>query len=661
MNRLKISLPVYFSKRFAYQIYTAMLSDSVGKPSSEFVSLADGDVPYQKTPVKLIAFYLPQFHPIPENDEWWGKGFTEWTNVTKAVPQFVGHYQPHMPGELGYYDLRVPDVQARQIELAQKYGISGFAFHYYWFNGKRLLDKPLEMFMESKNNFSFCLCWANENWTRRWDGQEDDVLIAQVHTPESDLQFIQDISLYFRDERYIRVKGRPLLIVYRPNIIPDINNTVNLWRKYCKDHGLGDPYLVAAQTFWFADPREVGFDAAVEFPPHNMPVTDIRHMMRFANRSYQGHVIDYKEVMQYSMLKERPDYQLFRTVFPGWDNEARKPGRGYSFVFSSPGLYKKWLLNLMKYTLRNVDDPEKRIVFINAWNEWAEGAHLEPDRKYGYAYLQATADALRELDEVGSISCQPIIIFQPGKVGSTSIHTSLERNYQRSGLFVPIYHAHILENIDQQIEFVSRVRTSASNTVKKLLKGKDLRRQIDEHPEISWNVISLVRDPVAQKVSALFQLIDEYIPDWRQRTSSDLIMNMQKILVGQEEFEPERLDSWFDKQIKPIWGIDVLAIPFSSEKGYHIYRDKNLNLIIIRLEDLNRVAKRAFQEFLGFREFEIISTNVGAEKPYHSLYEQFKKIPIPVSYLEKAYSTKYVQHFYTDDEIAKFRSRWAGN
>ena len=383
------------------KIYSDLVTMAKGKQRDEYVPITkEGIFPAKESLVKLIAFYLPQFHPIPENDEWWGKGFVEWTNVSKAVPQFVGHYQPHLPGELGFYDLRVPEIQKRQIELARHYGIYGFAFHYYWFNGKRLLEKPLDLFLNSDEDFPFCVCWANENWTRRWDGQEHELLIAQNHSPESDLRFIEDISSILKDPRYIRIDGRPLLIVYRANIIPDIKNTVKLWRDYCIDHGIGNPYLVAAQTFWFEDPRLVDFDAAVEFPPHNVSMTNITNAVQVSNPTYQGNVYAYSEIVRKSTSLPEKEYKVFKTIFPGWDNEARKPEKGNSFAFASPARYKDWLLKTAEITLRD-PDPEKRLVFINAWNEWGEGAHLEPDRKYGYAYLQATLDALKSINGVG--------------------------------------------------------------------------------------------------------------------------------------------------------------------------------------------------------------------------------------------------------------------
>jgi lipopolysaccharide biosynthesis protein len=373
--------------------YATMLAAAGGKEGDEYVPLSNVDFSFEQTQAKLIAFYLPQFHPVPENDLWWGKGFTEWTNVSKAIPQFVGHYQPRLPGELGFYDLRVPEVQRRQVELARKYGIHGFCFYYYWFNGKRLLEQPLDQFVsDSENNFPFCICWANENWTRRWDGLDNDILIAQNHTPESDIEFITHVLPLLEDERYIRVDDRPLLIVYRATLLPDPAGTARRWREYAQEHGLPGLYLAAVQGFGFSDPRPIGFDAAIDFPPNTLSVKDINHLVQFLNPDYAGQVYRYSDAVAQSGRQPVP-YPLFQTVFPGWDNESRRPGRGFSFAFSTPGAYEEWLTQVCQKTM-TISEPDQRLVFINAWNEWSEGAYLEPDRRYGYAYLQATANAL---------------------------------------------------------------------------------------------------------------------------------------------------------------------------------------------------------------------------------------------------------------------------
>jgi lipopolysaccharide biosynthesis protein len=378
--------------------YQNSLRTASAKNVDEFVPLTETEFSSERALVKLVAFYLPQFHPIPENNIWWGRGFTEWSNVSKAVPQFVGHYQPHLPGELGFYDLRLPEVEERQVELARKYGIHGFAFYYYWFNGKRLLERPLDNYLHNQNiDFPFCICWANENWTRRWDGLENDILIAQDHTPESDIAFIRDLAPLLRDSRYIHINDRPLIIIYRAQLLPELAETVKRWREYCRQEGLGNPYLVAVQGFGFDNPYEIDFDAAIEFPPLNQNLPDINSSMKILNPQYQGKIYRYYDVIRNSRYRKLPSFKLFRGVFPGWDNEARKPERGFSFAFSSPRAYQSWLNQVCQETIQTESDPEKRLVFINAWNEWAEGAHLEPDRKYGYAYLEATTKALRAL------------------------------------------------------------------------------------------------------------------------------------------------------------------------------------------------------------------------------------------------------------------------
>ena len=219
--------------------------------------------------VRAIAFYLPQFHTIPENDLWWGPGFTEWTNVTRARPSFVGHYQPHLPADMGFYDLRVADTRAKQAALAAAYGLHGFCYYYYWFAGKRLLETPVEaMLATGEPDFPYCLCWANENWTRRWDGADQEVLIAQNPSRADDERLIRDLLPHFRDPRYIRINGKPLFIVYRIGVLPNVAASAQLWRRIAQQEGIGELYLCAAKTYDTGDPTVYGFDAVVEFPPH---------------------------------------------------------------------------------------------------------------------------------------------------------------------------------------------------------------------------------------------------------------------------------------------------------------------------------------------------------------------------------------------------------
>lgn len=381
--------------------YKEMLMDMYlksHKKSELFVERKnDFKVNLKSDDIKLIAFYLPQFHLFKENENWWGRGFTEWTNVTKAIPQFIGHHQPQLPIDVGFYDTRLVETQKRQIELAKQYGIYGFCFHHYWFSGKRLMERPVDIFLENIQDldFPFCLCWANENWTRRWDGMENDVLIAQNHSPENDIEFIKDIQKYINDKRYITVEGKPLIIIYRPQILPDAKATFERWREYCRKSGIGEIYLVGAKSFGFDKQAEFGMDAAVEFPPHTMKCPDITKSINILNPEFKGQVFDYGYFVNEKKYLNGAMEKTFKTVSPAWDNTARKPNNPSIFHGSTPALYGKWLKDCIEYTKNNLNKSEQ-FVFINAWNEWAEGAHLEPDRKYGYAHLQETANAVIE-------------------------------------------------------------------------------------------------------------------------------------------------------------------------------------------------------------------------------------------------------------------------
>ena len=394
-------------------------SHGLAARAQEFVALTEQPVDPCRIGARVIAYYLPQFHPIPENDAWWGRGFTEWTNVSKATPQYIGHYQPHLPGELGFYDLRLIDVMRRQAELAKLYGVEGFCFHYYWFGGRRLLERPLEQLLASGIDLPFCICWANENWTRRWDGMDSEVLVEQNYGPEDDLAFIQSLDPYLRDARYIRIDGKPLVILYRPSLLPDATATLVRWRDYCRRAGIGEIFLGMVQFDKF-DPREYGFDAAIEFPPHKVAagLPSINDKLEIVNPDYAGYVVDYDDIVERSIGESAPEYPLAKAVFPSWDNEARKPGRGYTVANSTPAKYHAWLRSAIDFAHAHPIAGE-RVVFVNAWNEWAEGAHLEPDRRYGYAYLEATKQAVslpQSLAEVPSRVCVIIHAFYPDLV-----------------------------------------------------------------------------------------------------------------------------------------------------------------------------------------------------------------------------------------------------
>lgn len=350
--------------------------------------------------IKPLAFYLPQFHPFKENDEWWGKGFTEWRNVVKGKPRFNGHYQPHLPSDLGFYDLRVKEVFKEQAELAKAAGVHGFCFYHYWFNGKRLMEKPIDMFLENRDiDIPFCLMWANENWTRTWDGFENDVLIAQDYYEEDDIPFIEDLGRHFKDERYIRVDGRPLFIIYRPGIIPNAKATIKKWRKICEEKLGEQPLFYMAQAFDDIDPRLFDLDGAIEFPPHKVAagLPDASRAEGVIDPEFVGHYPAYDDLVASSLSEKEHPFPLIRGVTPSWDNEARKPGRGMGYVGSTPRKYEKWLKAIAQYALANPIEGKESFVMINAWNEWAEGAHLEPDVYHGHAYLNATYRAVHSI------------------------------------------------------------------------------------------------------------------------------------------------------------------------------------------------------------------------------------------------------------------------
>ncbi len=414
--------------------------------------------------IKLIAFYLPQFHQIPENDEWWGEGFTEWTNVRRAYPMFRGHHQPSFPGELGYYDLRSLSVQKRQIELAQEYGIFGFCYYYYWFQGRRILEYPLDsVMMNPELNLPFCLSWANENWTRRWDGLDQEILIEQKYSPEDDVEFAKSVAEYFSDSRYIRVHGKPLLLVYRISLLPDIQATVRRWREVWRECGVGEVYLVMMETCGEPKPpSEAGFDAVSEFPPYpfdgeRVPVDDPRP-------GFGGVVRSYKSLAMRSRRKPVTPYVRFRGVCPAWDNTPRRMLGATVYHGATPELYKDWLSSAILKT-REHNDPEERLIFINAWNEWGEGAHLEPCKRHGRKYLEATREALTVLEDEAitledELHDAPVAFtVRPDQLFGDEIITSIEEfydtfpDYINSDLRVRIHDAEVplLEDLSHHL------------------------------------------------------------------------------------------------------------------------------------------------------------------------------------------------------------------
>jgi glycosyltransferase involved in cell wall biosynthesis len=405
-NRLFMHFPWPFRQTRAYRDWAALNGVHLpvrGRGHVEPIRLNDSDgyvplldaPPPPSVPVRLIAFYLPQFHAIPQNDTWWGAGFTEWNKVRPSLPLFEGHAQPHVPGTLGCYRLVDSEVPRRQIELAKRYGVGAFCFYFYWFDGRRLLDAPLERWLADPSlDFPFCVCWANENWTRRWDGMDQELLVSQRHSEADDLAFIEHVSRFLRDPRYVRIDGKPMLMLYRPSLLPSATQTAQRWRTWCRQNGIGEIYLIYPQSFDTADPATFGFDAATEFAPNNLGTSPITERVVPLAGQQPPTVYDWTTLVDRSRAYVEPAYTLMRSVSPGWDNTARKGSRGAVFLGNTPNGYEAWLHNAIEHTCRVRENPNERLVFVNAWNEWAEGAHLEPDLRNGYAYLQATRNAL---------------------------------------------------------------------------------------------------------------------------------------------------------------------------------------------------------------------------------------------------------------------------
>jgi Glycosyltransferase WbsX len=346
---------------------------------------------------RFVALYLPQFHPTTYNDEWWGRGFTEWTNVVKARPRFRGHYQPHLPADLGFYDLRLAQAREAQANLAREYGIHGFCYYHYWFNGRRLLEQPLdEVIALGAPDFPFCICWANENWSRKWDGGAHQILVRQEYSLEDDLNHIRSLLPTLRDSRYIRIEGKPLLLVYRTEALPSPAKTADIWRSEAIRDGIGDLFLVSVESDFNLAPRApetFGFDAALQFEPnrrHHYPTSLIGRVGgRIRRMLPRREVFSYPYLYRKWLQQPAAGYRRFDCVTPMWDNTPRRnKGEAVIYTGSSPEAYERWLREAVRRAHPDADG--QQWVFLNAWNEWAEGCHLEPCQKWGHAYLNST-------------------------------------------------------------------------------------------------------------------------------------------------------------------------------------------------------------------------------------------------------------------------------
>lgn len=349
--------------------------------------------------VKAIAFYLPQFHPIPENDRWWGKGFTEWANVVKARPRFRSHYQPILPTDLGFYDLRSTDVQDAQAELAKSFNVHGFCYYYYWFDGKKLLNRPIEqMLARGRPDLPFCVCWANENWSRNWDGQNKHVLVEQSYSFESNRALIREFITMMKDRRYIRHNGKPVLLVYRIRVIPNWLETAAMWREECRRAGIGEIHLCAVRFGLEpldGPPSQFGVDSYVLFPPHEAEKVSVKKEMLDLARDFDGTIFSYDSVVDADLARFEQGYPwpVHRGAMLGWDNTARRPRDSRIFVGASPARFHRWLKDILRQEEVHNSGNES-LLFINAWNEWAEGTVLEPSTRFHRGYLHAVRSAV---------------------------------------------------------------------------------------------------------------------------------------------------------------------------------------------------------------------------------------------------------------------------
>jgi lipopolysaccharide biosynthesis protein len=357
---------------------------------------------------RVIAFYLPQFHPIPENDKAWGTGFTEWTNVTKARPLFKGHYQPHLPADLGYYDLRLPEVREAQAAMARENGINGFCYWHYWFDGSRLLERPFEEVRRSgKPDFPFCLGWANESWSGHWNGGNwDNVIKTQTYPGLLDHKRHFDSLLpAFRDQRYIRVDAKPLFLIYRPKKIPDCANALRYWKTLAVEAGLPGLHFVANLDWqdreW--DALGQGFDAITIWPLGRLVRANSFLASRRAKRALTrrrltflqpvlekiwpqlDRVWDYEEILPLLDCPAPAEVPLHPMAVPNWDTTARYNRKASIFHNSSPALFQRHFRDVLQRA--KAGRPDDPIVFLKSWNEWAEGNHVEPDTRFGHGYL----------------------------------------------------------------------------------------------------------------------------------------------------------------------------------------------------------------------------------------------------------------------------------
>lgn len=353
----------------------------------------------------ILAHYLPQFHPVPENDRWWGKGFTEWTNCVKAKPLFPGHVQPNLPADLGFYDLRIPEVRELQAKLAKSHGITGFAYWHYWFGDKKqILERPFnEVLQTGEPDFPFCLAWANETWTGIWHGLKEEILIEQTYPGESDyIIHFKELLPAFRDKRYIKIGNKPLFIVYLPQFLPDATSFTKLWNTLAIQNGFSGIFFIGIYTMdW--DHKLEGFDEKSVHPLHQyMAMFENDHERKQKNDDL-NYILQrlpttycYTDLIKNYNFSWLGNYDFVPTLLPNWDNTPRSGRNGYVIHGSTPDLFQEHFKSVLQFIL-NQENNKNNIILLKSWNEWAEGNYLEPDTRWGIGYLRAIRNALSKL------------------------------------------------------------------------------------------------------------------------------------------------------------------------------------------------------------------------------------------------------------------------
>lgn len=512
----------------------------------------------KKTALKarLFAFYLPQFYPFEQNNTWWGPGFTEWRNVTRALPRFEGHQQPHLPRELGFYDLRNIDTLRQQVEMAKASGIAGFCFYYYWFNGTRLLDRPLDMFLSNPDlEISFSLMWANENWTRRWDGLENDILMGQDYHDSDDDALIADLAKYFADPRYERVDGRPLFIIYRPGIIPKFVERLEKWREIFREKHAMNPMILMVLGFGDFDPVVYNVDGAIEFPPHKLAegLHPVNSSLNIIDEDFQGHYLQYDDLVASSVSVPAPSYDLIRTLVPAWDNEARKPSRGMGFVEANPEKYEYWLRQLVSYAQSHPFKKKTPYVFVNAWNEWAEGAHLEPDMYHGTAYLNATYRALTGIKKKQSASKSILLIghdaYKHGaQLLTLNIMRTLKQDFGLDPILILLEGGPLIERYEElgQVFVIGGSGRHVGDVLDELLPKFPIRTAIC-NTVVTGSITSHLSDRGFQVVSLVHEL-SQLITERNLEPSAEAIAKHADTIIFASQF----VQSSFEKITGPL-------------------------------------------------------------------------------------------------------------